>query len=313
MTPTCKRVTIFEGPDGGGKSYAARDFAAATNARLVHCGPFPGVTKGLARLYVEAMLPALLGYEDVVLDRCWLSEPIYGAVMRGGRCRLTAADVRMLERVALRCGAQVVLCHPGFEACREAYVARRCEEYLERTEQLEQVCAAYDEVTTALPLLLYSYRERRALPALDGLGGQPHPLASASAGSLAAPVVLVGEALAARKDHDPLLQLPFVSFSGAGCSRWLTDQLEAAGADEEQLLWLNADDKLFNEVLHTAPRRLVVGLGLAAGSRLAQVDASGVDRFEVIGHPQHAKRFHHRVPYRLVTLLKEVCHAQQGG
>ena len=59
MTP--RKLVILEGPDGGGKSRLAATLTEALGARLVHCGPFPRVTTHLAHLYVEAMLPALLG------------------------------------------------------------------------------------------------------------------------------------------------------------------------------------------------------------------------------------------------------------
>ena len=64
----CRRLTIFEGPDGSGKSTAAQAYAEATKAKYVHFPALPQVDKSLGRIYVEAMLPALLGYQDVVFD-----------------------------------------------------------------------------------------------------------------------------------------------------------------------------------------------------------------------------------------------------
>jgi len=101
---TCKRLTIFEGCDGSGKSTAAAKFAEEHGAKLVHFPALPRVTNNLARMYVEAMLPALLGYQDVVFDRCWLSEEPYGTAFREGQDRLGVVSVRMLERLAFRCG-----------------------------------------------------------------------------------------------------------------------------------------------------------------------------------------------------------------
>jgi polyphosphate kinase 2 (PPK2 family) len=110
-----KVLTIFEGPDGSGKTTAAREYAEQTGARYVHFPALPRVKHGLGRMYVEAMLPALLGYHDVVFDRCWLSETPYGEAFREGQDRLTQADRRMLERLALRCGAVVVKCLPEWD------------------------------------------------------------------------------------------------------------------------------------------------------------------------------------------------------
>src|SRR5882757_4772670 len=106
---TCGSLTIFEGPDGSGKTTAAKAFAAEMGARYVHLPQFKRVTTGLPRMYLEAMLPALLGYQDVVMDRCWLSEVPYGRVFRDGADRVGEISRHMLERVALRAGALVVL------------------------------------------------------------------------------------------------------------------------------------------------------------------------------------------------------------
>ena len=83
--PTSKKLTIFEGVDGSGKTVAAKRYADEICARYIHFGPFTRVTDGLARMYAEAMLLAVIGYQNVVFDRSWLSEGPYGLVMRGGR------------------------------------------------------------------------------------------------------------------------------------------------------------------------------------------------------------------------------------
>ena len=84
MPSTSAKLTIFEGPDGGGKTTAAEKYAKETGAQYVHFGPLPHVKDSLARVYVEAMMPAILGLQDVVFDRSWLSEIPYGTAFRGG-------------------------------------------------------------------------------------------------------------------------------------------------------------------------------------------------------------------------------------
>lgn len=303
MTHTSKRLTIFEGPDGGGKTTAAKEFALATGARYVHFDALPGVTKGLARMYVEAMLPALLGYQDVVFDRCWLSERPYGLVFHG-RDRLTIADRRMLERLALRCSALVVKCLPPWQTVKANYLKRKHLEMLTDTSQLKQVYKLYLKEPTDLPSYVYDYtgtaklgpsHEPPSFPEGELFRSAAHPLDLATAGRWHAPIVLVGETFAAHKDHDPLYQAPFVSFSNQGCSQWLTEQLVTAGVGEDELLWVNADDHLGFLELGT---QYIYALGDAAWMKTRHLMSIRVP------HPQHHKRFHAKSIYPLIDELR---------
>lgn len=313
---TSKRLTIFEGPDGSGKSTAAQCFAELTGARYVHFPALPSVGKGqLARLYVEAMLPALLGYQDVVFDRCWLSEVPYGQAFRGGLDRLGPDSVRMLERLALRCGAVVIQCQPPVETCIANFLSRKGEEYLKSVEQLRMVYDGYTWQYTTLPRYTYDYTQKKELDLfgpfsqemLDAIRTPRHDVSWGTAGNLEARVVLVGEGYAERKSTDSWYQWPFASFSNQGCSQWVTAGLRAAGVVERKLLWANADDKAFLTI--SLPSLVdhgttVVALGGAAWNRLQSVTPA--NSLLQAPHPQNWKRFHAGRDYPLLTLLKEV-------
>ena len=300
-----KTVTIFEGCDGSGKTTAAKAFAARTNARYVHLGPLPRVSNGLPRLYAEAILPAVLGYQDVVMDRSWLSEQPYGAVYRDGADRIGTVQRRMLERLALSCGALVVRADPGPEVCVATWLSRKGEEYLEKAEDVKAVNEWYRrKLLTELSVLDYDYTNQPEfyLPeVIDSFRPPCHLTEVASAGHLDAPVVLVGEAFGHVKDRDLLFQWPFASFSPVGCSWWVTVQLAMAGIPERSLCWVNADQPWQLEAMG-ASKRTVVALGQVASEMLKR---QGVPH-EAVGHPQHAMRFQHHEPYELVTLLKEI-------
>ncbi len=296
---TCKRVYIVEGPDGAGKTTLAHQLRVKHNALYVHFPAMPRVTFGLARMYVEAMLPALMGYQDVVLDRCWLSEIPYGRVFRGGANRLDPADVRMLERLAMRCGASVVLCLPDKEVCIANFMARRATEMLDDDIQLSKVYDIYNaEVKSELPTMLYDYETGE----LDGdllsaVSWSCHPLHTRSAGNLAANVVLVGDEFAHHKDNDTFYQWPFASFGDAGCSRWLTRQLASANVKEQDLLWVNSDQDL--SMLGDGSTRRIIALGRVASSRLTE----RMVKHDLVPHPQAWKRFHFDRPYRLISMI----------
>lgn len=312
---TSARLWILEGPDGGGKSTLAAQLARVTGARVVHLGPFPRITRGLGRLYVEAMLPALQGLADVVLDRSWLSEPIYAEARRHAPARLNATDLRMLERVAARCRTTVVRCLPPLATCAKVWAARRGTEYLRTAEELAGVWGLYAVgPETGLPVVNFDYTagvdelsviQQLCIDFPRTFTTCPHALATASAGYLDASVLLVGDKFAAHKEQDTLQQYPFVSFTGDGCSRWLTTQLAEAGVIERALLWANVDQDL-RALLMTAPRvKTVVALGESAADVLNDVVPADI-RVVRVAHPQHVKRFKHHKRYELLDVLAEV-------
>lgn len=295
---TSRKLTIFEGPDGGGKSTAAQQYAELTGAKYVHFASLPRVGKNLGRIYVEAMLPALLGYQDVVFDRCWLSEMPYGIAFREGRDRLTGASRRMLERLAMRCGAVVVRCQPAWETVKANYLSRKHMEMLDNDGQLKTVYDLYANQPTSLPELGYDYTSTLLNPtAIEDLRMPQHPLDVASAGNWHGRIVLVGESFAERKDNDAFYQWPFASFSGEGCSQWLTDQLDLAELDERDILWVNADQDL--SVLLDLDVDRVIALGDAAYKQLYQLKIMAA----TVPHPQAWKRFNNKKRYPLFDLI----------
>ncbi len=309
-----KHVTIFEGCDGSGKSTAAAAYAKATNARLVHLGPFPRVGSGLGRMYAEAMMPAVLGLQDVVLDRSWLSEPIYGAVFREGEDRIGNGSQRMLERLALRCGAVVVWCDPGLAQVKVTYEARHTSEVLngKRVDfgNLARVHSLYEEASTDLPEVYYNYMLDQQPSTMHWLINQVtarrnpcHPVGLLSAGNWDAKTVIVGQEFAYHKNQDPLYQWPFASFSQDGCSQWLAQQLDIVERSEADLLWVNADQMLTG--IHLVGRK-IISLGEEAGLKIdAQGKALKIEdnTFIKVPHPQFWKRFHAGKTYPLLRHL----------
>lgn len=302
----CKKLTIFEGVDGSGKSTAAKAYAAATGAIYTHFPALPNVKQGLARLYLEAMLPALLGYKDVVFDRCWMSEKPYGAVFREGKLRLDDADVAMLERVAMRCQTAVVYCETDQNTMRTNFATRNTlgGEYLRNTDQWEQVFGHYTFARgqSQLPTIRYDYQKsdvQTLLKWLDGFGTAAHLVAQPTVGNREAEVCLVGEAFAERKDQDPWHQWPFVSFSRQGCSHWLAEYLMAHKIDEAELSWANADFDLKHLGLKA---KVYIALGASAAKALEEADLPYI----LVPHPQHQKRFNNHADYVLAARLRAV-------
>lgn len=153
-----KRIIIFEGPDGSGKTHAATLFAKKTGAAYHHHPAYTGVTDVMP-IYLTSMMPAVTGLCDVVLDRCWLSEKPYGYVYRAGVLRISTVDQEALEAVAHRQRAVVVRCLPPWAKCRESFIARKAlkQEYLDDDSQLRAVFDEYRQLTSSLRILEHDW------------------------------------------------------------------------------------------------------------------------------------------------------------
>lgn len=149
-------LTILEGPDGGGKTTLAAALQAEfPQARYIHNGPSPGLSSAL--LFEQYLMQLEAAYTvPIILDRCWISEGIYGLEHRGCT-RLTVEQVQNLEAKALELGALLVLCKPSFKKCLLAFGSGR-EEMLRSCDALRDVYQAYTALKTKLPVVVYDYR-----------------------------------------------------------------------------------------------------------------------------------------------------------
>lgn len=314
-----RAITIFEGPDGAGKSTLAQEYAQLTRARYVHHGPYKQVGDGLGRMFVESMLPALLGYQDVVLDRCWLSEPIYADAFRGGNDRVGMARARLLDRLALRCGAVVVKCLPPWAFVKETFNSRKAEEYLDDDAQLLAVYGDYQHgLNTHLhevehdytqhlnkPLSLVVMNDVKPLVEMQRSKSPCHSIRVNTAGNWDAPIVIVGKDFGEHKNNDAVYQWPFGSLNGNGCSFWLARELEEAGISEQSLLWVNAGELAkVPEFFDWHAGKRFISLGDTATCALQDHGQS----YYPAPHPQYWKRFKSGFEYPLMKILKEAVH-----
>lgn len=317
LSATAKAITIFEGPDGAGKSTMAQEFAKVTGALYIHHGPYKQVGDGLSRIFVESMLPALLGYQDVVLDRCWVSEPIYAGAYRDGKDRVGKERSRLLDRLAMRCGAVVVKCLPPWAHVKSCFNGRLGDEYLDNEGQLLQVYGEYQrDLNTHLHEVEYDYTHYlgrqlslvamtslRPMVEMQRFKNPVHDSIVKSSGNWLAKVVIVGENFGEHKNNDPMHQSPFGSFSGNGCSLWLARHLDEADISEQSLLWINADEiERVPDFVSWHEGKRFIALGEKAYNTLIK---SGARDVVTIPHPQYWKRFHAGLPYSLAAKIKE--------
>lgn len=262
-----KSITIFEGVDGAGKTTVAKRYAKATGAKYIAFKEYPHMGPGYNRMYLEAMLPALMGWEDIVFDRSWLSEWPYADAYRNGQRRLTLHAQRVLERVALRCQTCVVLCNPGLEAIEESYRRRKDSEMLKNMDQVRQVYNAYLYPYTVLPTVGYDYT---LYPQEEGDIHLLSDIMKSRTQPVKAQVPVVGTQRAvlivAGKYHHPVVEcnlhtpIPFTDFNEAGRLSRLTSLLEETHVREYKIMWVDTSWEHSLELLGEYPNSYVLAL-----------------------------------------------------
>lgn len=310
-------VTIFEGPDGAGKTTLTEAWMRQIHRKeryvphQTNHGPYPGLTE-IAGKYLDDLLLAY-GPRNwhVLMDRAWLSEPVYGPVMRDEN-RIDVARRRCLERVALACQTVVVLCLPPFETCKKNYLTRKALEYLPTEHHLQLVHEGFTQLwqmahRAAVPMICYDYTSTDlGRSSFVDLTESVRPAENFGPGVGAwkpgQVTLLVGEAV---NRNTAAALLPFVSWDPGGCIGWLSRQLEDWGVGEDELYWINAVDAKGHDVdprpwLDQLNPKRIVAMGETATTWCLEHKL----RHDSIAHPQHWKRFKHNQPYPLKRILR---------
>ena len=289
-------LLLVDGPDGAGKSTLIRQLEELyPGLSTSHHGPYKGASgRELASAVMSSMRPAFAG-NPTAIDRCWISEPIYANIFRKQESRLTGPLVRMLERAALSCSGIIILCLPPFWKCQEAFLSGR-EEMMSSVEDLRRVYDSYAVgFKTNLKVVKYDYTTDSLAHLVSQLVPNYKPK-----------ITLIGDRPNTKTHAQQQYHVPFITFSGRGCSEWLAEQLELSGVPEGALSWLNAYD---DAGLPTSPDKLLPGTRVVALGRNAQQWCADHGIMHVhCPHPQVHKRFHHEKPYPLVNILKELYH-----
>ena len=141
-------LIILEGPDGAGKSTLARKLYRAMGPRTkyFHHGPYHGVAEDkLAIEYLSSIEDALADDRDVILDRSWISEKVYGIAYRCGLNRMAEwqEPVEYIIKNVSYMKTLIVFCLPPWETVRANFEARVAEEYLSGLGPLRVVYDAY--------------------------------------------------------------------------------------------------------------------------------------------------------------------------
>ena len=246
-------IVILEGPDGAGKTTLAETlrqrFQTERMTHVVKHGPYIGLqSEDLCRIYFRAMSQALTYDDHIIMDRAWLSEPIYGQVYRNGLNRVDMQRCRMLERAALSRGAVVVHCQPAFEVCAKAFTARQDKEYLDTLQQLRKVYDEYDTLGqgTALPIIHYDYENDSVLELFEKIKATSIENKASGGGCFKEGNILMLCDKGPRTNvRASAVVVPFINFlDNDGPSRMLAESLHREGIPESQIYWINTQSYL---------------------------------------------------------------------
>lgn len=320
------RLIIVEGPDGAGKSTLVKELKMIydrsdqfTEVRVMHHGPYKGEEKIVAKYFTPIARAMIEGTTALIMDRSWLSEPVYADALDRGASRISLEEDRMLSRAALALECEVILCMPPYEVC----AANRPEDtdfladvyagYLNLSTLMEACDSRWIEIGCHLNTTLYDYTKNIPL----NLSRRYYNSGPGSGLYNDTSVLMVGDRPNTARHGELKHRLPFVSFGRRdGCSWWMAQKLNEARINERELYWINAYDQAgaptsARFMFELTPQAVVL-LGtnamkwwkLEGRFAAAQIDVD-LPVYEEY-HPQAWKRFHYNEEYHVTKVLKEI-------
>ncbi|KKN13153.1 hypothetical protein LCGC14_1009220 [marine sediment metagenome] len=303
------KITILEGPDGGGKTRLAYRLCDRYGFRYHHEGP--PHQPDMFRYYAETLERMVYSRTNWVLDRFHLGELVYGEVVRG-KSQIGTEGVRLLNRLIRHADVRVVIVLPDPITCEKNFQKELDEGrgYLKTRRQFTRVYNFYHDLwrQSCGHYLRFNYRNR--LHNLDHLvTPYRHTPFRGMVGSRRAKFIIMGEQV----NHEKIsVDLPFFNLENSSHS--LNRALWAAGYLEEEMAFVNAyrgtkPKNLRRLIRESQPKAERI---IALDGRAQYVLATqGVPHYRV-AHPQFIKRFEHPKSQRYVRQLKDIREANQS-
>lgn len=147
-------IIIIEGPDGSGKTSLANRLSRQTGYKIIHRTQ-PKTEEDKA-IMMDEYFRVIRSRENMIFDRCWYSEMVYGPVMRDASV-ISYSQMYDLERRLMETGAMIIYCTDAKQVlwarCQE-----RGEDYIVDRTTFDSICDRYDTLFASphfIPVVTY--------------------------------------------------------------------------------------------------------------------------------------------------------------
>lgn len=306
------KIIILEGPDGGGKTTLAKELMRH-GWTLRHEGPPP---KGVDVLehYKGILWNSMLSSSNVVHDRLWLGERIYGPIARGVD-GLGAEGEKLITRLHMAQDILMYVLIPQEKILQRNYERKYAEQddFLKSFVKHRKVVVAYENWLAGGQQIAtrYDYKDNTLADIFSVLSAKLPTLPIGMTGSYLAEHLFIGDS-----PNHSYIDIPF--FSTKGSSGYINKALELSGLKETEIALANAFGPRHvtmrnpNHMTNLFPRlRHVFILGEQTkewyrknGSPyFVSLQPEGV-KVHFLPHPSYMKRFMGNNPELLAKMIK---------
>lgn len=143
---------IIDGPDGGGKSTLAKRIAEQSGFEIIHFS-YPKTEEEKANMF-KMYTDAIYKHDNVIFDRSWYSEMVYGRILRG-KSAISFGQMGELERItAANGGGLIIHCTDTLNNIWDRFKARGDDFIPPNIVLLNSIINDYDQLFHTLPHVL---------------------------------------------------------------------------------------------------------------------------------------------------------------
>lgn len=289
------RVVILEGPDGGGKTSLAKKLMKA-GFEYKHEGP-PPVGVDLLAFYLRKLWESLKSNRNVVHDRLWLGERIYGPIARDTD-RIGMEGQILFERIRKSKTVDQYICYPDYTVSKTNYLIKIQEsgDVLKSVDLWDKAYKGYEDwlTTSGKPGDRFNYSIHSHEKILEDILSSSRAMNCLPEGSIGSPeakFLFIGD-----KPNHLSIDVPF--FATNGSSGYLNRALVMAGIKEEDLALSNAKSPVDEEhslglMLSRLPKleHIFVMGAVAKEWFYKSTNIKTAYKVSCVPHPSYLKRF----------------------
>ncbi len=147
-------IFIIEGPDGSGKTTLAKRLSKQTGYKIIRSVQ-PETDEEKAQM-MNQYVSTIRTRKNMIFDRCWYSEMVYGPVMRDASV-ISYPQMYDLERQLMKAGAMIIYCTDS-KAALWSRCQDRGEDYIVDRTTFDKICDGFDQLFAAphyIPVVTY--------------------------------------------------------------------------------------------------------------------------------------------------------------